>query len=116
MIVLRHDGELRQSHEIEHGDVPSPSGVDKGDVEAAFWGKRGREFGPSFEAQNFVSLMDKVEAYIYFYHHGVNATRDGAKISDYLLDRVDKSLTTYNDGIRSAVYKIICEAQGLYEA
>ena len=101
-------------HEIEHGDVPSPSGVDKGAVEDVFWTKRGREVGPSLEARNFVSLIDKVEAYIYFYHHGHDGMRNGARISDYLLDRVDRALDEFSNPIRSAVYRIISEGKFIY--
>lgn len=101
-------------HEIEHGDVPSPSAVSRDNVEAMFWDKRGRENGPSFEARNFVCLMDKVEAYIYFYHHGYDGIRGDSRISDYLLDRVDQAVSQFSDPIRSYVYNLINKAKVTY--
>lgn len=101
-------------HEIEHGDVPSPSAVNRDEVEGIFWTHRGREFGPSFEARNFVSLMDKVEAYIYFIHHGYDGYRNGEMISGYLMKRVDAALSQYNDTIRLYVLDLIHEARRLY--
>lgn len=101
-------------HEIEHGDVPSPSGVDRGLTEDLFWDKRRREIGPSFEACNFVCLMDKVEAYIYFHHHGFDGKRDGRYISDYLRDRVDRALKQFSAPIVDYVNALIDEATELY--
>jgi 5'-deoxynucleotidase YfbR-like HD superfamily hydrolase len=101
-------------HEIEHGDVPSPSGVDRGDTEVTFWDKRRRETGPSFEARNFVCLMDKVEAYIYFHHHGFDGKRNGKYISDYLRDRVDQSLSQFSAPIQDYVRELIDDATELY--
>lgn len=101
-------------HEIEHGDIPSPSGVDRGLTEDLFWDKRRREIGPSFEARNFVCLMDKVEAYIYFHHHGFDGKRDGRYISDYLRDRVDRTLSQFSDPIQDYVNALMDEATELY--
>lgn len=101
-------------HEIEHGDVPSPSGVDRGLTEDLFWDKRRRETGPSFEARNFVCLMDKVEAYIYFHHHGFDGKRDGRYISDYLRDRVDRALKQFSAPIVDYVNALMDEATELY--
>jgi 5'-deoxynucleotidase YfbR-like HD superfamily hydrolase len=101
-------------HEIEHGDVPSPSGVDRGDTEDVFWNKRRREVGPSFEARNFVCLMDKVEAYIYFHYHGFDGKRNGKYISDYLRDRVEQSLSQFSAPIQDYVHELIDDATELY--
>jgi len=101
-------------HEIEHGDVPSPSGVDRGATEDLFWDKRRREVGPSFEARNFVCLMDKVEAYIHFHHHGYDGKRDGKYISDYLRDRVDRALAQFSAPICDYVNSMMDEATELY--
>lgn len=101
-------------HEIEHGDVPSPSGVDRGDTEVTFWNQRGRECGPSFEARNFVALMDRVEAYIYFCHHGYDGVRNGTLISNYLRQRVTESLTFYSDRIQNYVWNLINQSRALY--
>lgn len=101
-------------HEIEHGDVPSPSGVDRGRTEHVFWNKRRREVGPSLESMNFVCLMDKVEAYIYFHHHGFDGKRDGKHISDYLRDRVEHSLAQFSAPIQDYVHNLIDEATELY--
>lgn len=103
-------------HEIEHGDVPSPSAVNRDDVEDIFWNSRRRETGPSFEARNFVCLMDKVEAYIYFHHHGVDGKRGDEYISDYLRKRVDQALSQYSAPICDYVNNLIDEATSLYEA
>ena len=101
-------------HEIEHGDVPSPSAVNRDDVEDVFWNKRGREVGPSFEARNFVCLMDKVEAYLYFIHHGCDGMRDGKAISQYLYDRVTYSLDQFSQPIRDYVNDLIRTGARLY--
>lgn len=101
-------------HEIEHGDVPSPSGVDRGSTEDIFWNKRQREVGPSFEAQNFVCLMDKVEAYIYFHHHGFDGKRGDEYISDYLRNRVERSLSQFSAPIQNYVNQLIDDATELY--
>ena len=101
-------------HEIEHGDVPSPSAVNRDDAEDIFWNSRRREIGPSLEARNFVSLMDKVEAYIYFHHHGVDGKRNGQYISDYLYDRVQLALAQFSAPIQGYVNNLIDEATELY--
>lgn len=101
-------------HEIEHGDIPSPSQVDRDFVEDIFWNKRNREVGPSYESHNFVSLMDKVEAYLYFLHHGCDGKRNGKHISDYLLERVEMALAQFSGPIQDYVHNLIDEAGELY--
>lgn len=101
-------------HEIEHGDVPSPSAVNRDDAEDIFWNKRGRENGPTLEARNFVSLMDKVEAYLYFHHHGCDGRRGGEYISDYLHRRVEAALAQFSAPIQRYVRNLIDEVGDLY--
>lgn len=101
-------------HEIEHGDVPSPSQVDRDFVEDIFWNKRNRETGPTYESQNFVTLMDKVEAYLYFLHHGYDGKRNDKYISDYLHERVEMALAQFSAPIQAYVHNLIDEAGELY--
>lgn len=79
--------------EIEEGDTPSPvkSGI------SAFWSSRG--FEPPTMVRNIVRIADRIEAYLHFYHHGVDGVRRGVPISQYLLERVyvDNPYRTWTD-------------------
>lgn len=101
-------------HEIEHGDVPSPSAIDRGNADHIFWTVRKREKGPTLEARNFVSLMDKVEAYLYFLHHGCDAIRHGQGISTYLYNRVEDALNEFSRPVIDEVHYIINEGRRLF--
>ncbi len=101
-------------HEIEHGDVPSPSKVDRGLTEEMFWQTRGRSIEPTSTTRSFISLMDKTEALIYFLTHGYDGERNGKYISDYLEERVEIALLEFSAPIQDYVRDLIDEAVALH--
>jgi len=101
-------------HEIEHGDVPSPSKVDSDDVEAQFWAARGIKAEPGLESRNFVVLMDRVEAYIYFVNHGRDGMQNGQPISAYLRQRVYDMLDYYASPVQDYVRNLMHDGENVY--
>jgi hypothetical protein len=108
--ALCHD-----AHEIEHGDVPSPSEVGGGTyARGAFWTARGGLSFPPAHIVKIVRLMDRVEAYIHYTHHGCNGRQGSISIKDYLHGRVMGELRDWDKEVQDYVNALIEEVGPMY--